>query len=533
MFSILAFSYDSLSNDTIKSCFLYCSMFPSHYEILEDELIELWIREGLLIASYDIHRSRNQGYDIIESLKVACLLESAESEKHVKMHDMIHDMALWLTTKTEEKKKKVVVKERARMLESRDFAEWKDAHMISLWDIDRISLFDRSVAGPKVPSFPNLETLFLRRSSMDEIPSGFLEKMPLVRVLNLSYNYRLGMCWEVHQLVTLEYLNMSFTSINAWSIGGLKKLRCLILNFTHLKEIDQTLISGLSSLQLFSMHGGSHHQRELRLFDQIREDNILCGGKKALLEQLVSLEYINEISILLPSDISVRKLLSSYKLQSCIRKLHLQCCNNMISLELPPSCVQAMVHLETLQISSCNDLKDVKINAKDKGKQGFIPRYSMVLQTFYKLHEVHIISCSKLLNLTWLIYAPCLQSLAVSTCESMEELIGGSDRVVEENSRLFSRLTTLQLENLPKLKRICNWVLPFPSLKMIYVHSCENLRKIPFDFNIGKNSLKKIQAEQIWWDGLQWEDEAIKQRFNSFFMPSEYMDLYQVLGYGY
>ena len=95
----------------------------------------------------------------------------------------------------------------------------------------------------------------------------------------------------------------------------MKKLRCLILNFTHLKEIDQTLISSLSSLQLFSMHGSNHHQRELRLFDQIREDNILCGGKKALLEELESLECINEISIILPSDISARKLLSSYKLQ--------------------------------------------------------------------------------------------------------------------------------------------------------------------------------------------------------------------------
>ena len=155
----------------------------------------------------------------------------------------------------------------------------------------------------------------------------------------------------------------------------------------------------------------------------------------------------------------------------------------------------------------------MKIKAKDKGKQGFIPRYSMVLPKFSKLHEVHIISCSKLLDLTWLIYAPCLQSLAVSACESMEELVCGKDGVVEKNSGLFSRLTTLQLENLPKLKRICKWVLPFPSLKMIYV--C-----IPV-------------AEQNWWEGLQWKDEAIKQRFDSFFMPSEYMDLYQVLGYGY
>ena len=103
-------------------------------------------------------------------------MHSAESEKPVKMHDMIHDMASWLTTKNEENKKKVVIKERARMVVSRDFVEWKEAQMISLWDIDRVSLFDRSIAGPKVPYFPMLETLFLRRSSMEEIPTGFLEK---------------------------------------------------------------------------------------------------------------------------------------------------------------------------------------------------------------------------------------------------------------------------------------------------------------------------------------------------------------------
>ncbi|KAJ9672986.1 hypothetical protein PVL29_026312 [Vitis rotundifolia] len=176
------------------------------------------------------------------------------------------------------------------------------------------------------------------------------------------------------------------------------------------------------------------------------------------------------------------------------------------------------------------------MNVEDKGKRGFISS-SMVVSKFDNLHEVHIMSCSKLLKLTWLIYAPSLQLLAVSTCESMEEVIGDHDgagraSVLEESSVLFSRLTTLQLEGLPKLKSICNWVLPFPSLTMMYVHSCESLTKLPFDSNTAKNSSKKIQAEQSWWEGLQWEDVTTKQSFSPFFMPSEYMDLYQVLGYG-
>ena len=97
---------------------------------------------------------------------------------------------------------------------------------------------------------------------------------------------------------------------------------------------------------------------------------IACNEQKALLEELENLEYINEISIILDSDISVKKLLSSCKLQSCIRKLHLQCCSKMISLELSPSCVQAMVHLKTLQISSCDDLNSCLV--VDNACGGFV-----------------------------------------------------------------------------------------------------------------------------------------------------------------
>ena len=78
---------------------------------------------------------------------MACLLDSAESEKHVKMHDMIRDMALWLTTKSGENKK-VVVKERA--FKSQDLADWKEAHRISLWNTDILSLW---VIGQRAPSF--------------------------------------------------------------------------------------------------------------------------------------------------------------------------------------------------------------------------------------------------------------------------------------------------------------------------------------------------------------------------------------------
>nr|POF07236.1 putative disease resistance protein [Quercus suber] len=49
VFRVLKFSYDSLPSVRVKDCFLYCSVFPEDYNIRKDELIKLWIGEGLLV----------------------------------------------------------------------------------------------------------------------------------------------------------------------------------------------------------------------------------------------------------------------------------------------------------------------------------------------------------------------------------------------------------------------------------------------------------------------------------------------------
>ena len=55
------------------------------------------VYEGLLAEfGDDVYEARNQGEEIIASLKFACLLEDSERENRIKMHDVIRDMALWL-----------------------------------------------------------------------------------------------------------------------------------------------------------------------------------------------------------------------------------------------------------------------------------------------------------------------------------------------------------------------------------------------------------------------------------------------------
>ncbi|KAI9161044.1 hypothetical protein LWI28_013936 [Acer negundo] len=56
---ILKFSYDSLANEFLKSCFIYCAIYPEDHVIDEDELIDLWIGEGFLRDIDNIYDARN------------------------------------------------------------------------------------------------------------------------------------------------------------------------------------------------------------------------------------------------------------------------------------------------------------------------------------------------------------------------------------------------------------------------------------------------------------------------------------------
>ncbi|KAL6335135.1 hypothetical protein AAG906_027195 [Vitis piasezkii] len=103
--------YDHLDNDTVKSCFLYCSLFPEDHEIWNGNLIELWIGEGFLDKFADIYEAHNQGEEIIRSLKLACLLEGDVLKGRCKMHDVIRDMGLWLSCDYGEEKHKSFIRE--------------------------------------------------------------------------------------------------------------------------------------------------------------------------------------------------------------------------------------------------------------------------------------------------------------------------------------------------------------------------------------------------------------------------------------
>ncbi|KAJ9682721.1 hypothetical protein PVL29_018617 [Vitis rotundifolia] len=227
LYRVLKLSYDSLRDDITKSCFIYSSFFPKEYEIRNDELIEHWIGEGVFDGK-DIYEARRRGHKIIEDLKNACLLEGADGFKEcIKMHDVIHDMALWIGQECGKKMNKILVRESLGHVEAERVTSWKEAERISLWgwNIEKL---------PGTPHCSNLQTLFVRECiRLRTFPRGFFQFMPLKRVLDLSATHCLTNLPDgIDRLMNLEYINLSMTKIRELPIGIMKltKLRCLLLD---------------------------------------------------------------------------------------------------------------------------------------------------------------------------------------------------------------------------------------------------------------------------------------------------------------
>ena len=72
----MKFSYDRLEGPELKSCFLYCALFPEDWQVSIFELVEYWIEEGLIRGNYtDIYL---RGCDTVGALVGASPLQSSE-----------------------------------------------------------------------------------------------------------------------------------------------------------------------------------------------------------------------------------------------------------------------------------------------------------------------------------------------------------------------------------------------------------------------------------------------------------------------
>ncbi|KAJ9692613.1 hypothetical protein PVL29_011604 [Vitis rotundifolia] len=487
----LKYSYDSLPTKVVQSCFLYCSLFPEDVSIDKEDLIWKWICEGFLDESDDMVGAINQGFNIISTLIHACLLEEPLDNGYVKLHDVIRDMALWITGEMGEMKGKFLVQTRAGLTQAPEFVKWTTAERISLMD-NQIEKLTGS------PTCPNLSTLLLDSNrDLQMISNGFFQFMPNLRVLSLNDTKIVELPSDISNSVSLQYLDLSSTNIKKLpvEIKNLVKLKRLELsNTSELSSIPRGLISSLSMLQIINLFSCGFHEPD---------------GNESLVEELESLKYLIDLRITIVSASVFERFLSSRKLRSCTHEICLRIFKGSISLNV--SSLENIKHLNSFAMKHCDTL--IKFDWAETGKEtveycNLNPR----VKCFDSLETVTIFKCRMLKNLTWLIFAPNLKYLQITDCEQMEEVIG---KGVEDGGNLspFTNLAIVGLFFLPQLKSVYWNPLPFLYLRDISVFNCPKLKKLPLNSNSARERKVTIEGEEEWWNELEWEDEATLNTF--------------------
>ncbi|XP_077231956.1 disease resistance protein At4g27190-like [Tasmannia lanceolata] len=155
---------------------------------------------------------------------------------------------------------------------------------------------------------------------------------------------------------------------------------------------------------------------------------------------------------------------------------------------------------------------------------------SMPPGTLSSLTKLRLTNCHKLRNLfSWgrtnLQQLPNLQELRVWGCDELEEIIVNEEEKVDQlqhddddDDAALPKLRELHLQSLPQLGSICKGVsLAFTALEKIQVLSCSNLKRLPVGIKKAPN-LRQIRGEREWWEALEWENDAIKQQLQPFFL---------------
>ncbi|XVE50234.1 hypothetical protein DITRI_Ditri01bG0145600 [Diplodiscus trichospermus] len=569
VFRCLKFSYDCLKQKD-QDCFLYCALYPEDHEIPKEEIIEHWMEEGLIDEMGTRKAMHDSGHSILKKLEENCLLESILGGTHIKMHDVVRDMAVHIT------RKRFLVKAGKQLEELPNEEEWTE-------DLEKASLMYSGISSipqnMKVPKFQKLTNLFLSKNRLKEIPESFFEHIPYLKILDLSGNPivnlpnsmsnleklialllrgcdRLGNLPPLSKLQSLKKLDLGNTSIYKTPPGleMLVNLRFLNLGITkNLREIPKGLLANLCYLQYLAIHPAPTRVEDIMqlnnleifegCFSNVCDFNEFIGQRNKLHKYVIwvgsylenngndlyipFLNYSTMVclfgsnvysgeGIIVPSDVQQLKVkcigmrslddIRGLKNASGLKECEISDIFNLESLFSPES-----RHLETLESLELEYLPCLKAIV-GKSSAG----------TFSSLRQIRLWECNQIKNV---LSAKCvlhnLEEIIVVSCYHMEEIIESKEDGTG-TSYTLPKLRTLRLRNLPKLKTICskNTVMVCDALQLIYIDGCPKLKRIPLylpplDHDKEKlslpPSLKKIQVHsKEWWESVEWDHPDAK-----------------------
>ncbi|KAH7690236.1 disease resistance protein RPS2 protein [Dioscorea alata] len=573
VFGSLKFSYDRLSSDTMRACFLYCALYPEDYPILVDELIEYWMAEGLIDEEGSIQTEKDKGHAYLKELKDACMIQSdRDGDKYVRMHDLIRDLAINIT------REQFMVKAGLWLKESPKEEEWVES-------LERVSFIWNNIEAFRgQPNCPGLSTLLLCDSSREPVTFSdtFFKHMHNLKVLDLSLTGIRSLPDSLFDLVNLHALIlMGCHKLECLpSLAKLHKLRQLKLkNLYSLKELPHGL-ENLVKLRHLDIsckdrdgEWGEDRDREWGsfpsgvllkmprleiLFMDDRRWSLSYGGNaisedSSTIGEIIRLKKLIEFSTDFADVLAFNSFVNKARESELLRNLDFfrftlscKCEGHNVENERMDEVILP-VTANTLEISHCNfirlsdsfatdDLRYCQISTckemKWIGKDGeivfpsletlhllFLDRFEGLCKekthegTLKNLRKLHIYSCQKLKYLIPYDFLvnnlQNLEEILIENCYEMEDIISVEASATMASLPKFKKLT---LSELPALTSIYQGKLVCDSLCKIEIENCPKLKNLPFLRNNVPFVGMGFEVSDKWlWEAVEWAD--VKELF--------------------
>ncbi|KAJ9692795.1 hypothetical protein PVL29_011742 [Vitis rotundifolia] len=464
----LLLSYYDLSS-AVKRCFSYCAVFPKDQIISKDRLIKLWMANSYLNSRESIEMEKT-GVDYFEDLVSRSLFQDfrRDDEGNIiscKMHDIVHDLAQYLT-KNEFFILEIDDEKEVRMASS--FQKARHATLISA----------RRVGFPStIHNLKYLHTLLAARvvdfSSTAQPPPNLFKHLVCLRALDLSGNVFFGeLPKNLGKLIHLRFLDLS----NNFILGGLPETICDLYNLQTLivSEFLTKLPQGMRKLiNLRHLEwGGGRGSMLPKGIGRLTSLRTLTGFRIIGVCKIGELKNLNSLrGGLVISGIANVKDAEEAGEAELKNKKHL----HQLELEdfgrLAPAASKGVA--EALQPHQ--NLKSLKISHYDAATE--FPSW-IAASSLAQLKKLEIVYCAQVTCLPPLGELPLLESLIIEHIKRLK-YVGGE--FLGSSTTAFPKLKHLRFNDMEKWEK---WEIKegrsvMPCLHFLSILKCPKLESLP------------------------------------------------------
>ncbi|XP_077243586.1 putative disease resistance protein At4g27220 isoform X2 [Tasmannia lanceolata] len=487
LYSCLELSYNYMEGEEVKSCFLFCCLFPEDYDIEVRHLMRYLVGEMVFKNVSKLKDAWHLTQTLVKKLKDSCLLLNSDKEGHVKMHDVVRDVAIWIASRIEHGS---LVKAGVHL---EDLPE-------KLEQCKRLSLMRNTISVlPKQPMCPHLQTLLLQNNGyLKEIPNNFFQQMPELLVLDLcgtaisslppslprSSNLR-TLCFDgcgslynispLKDLVNLEILSLKRTGIEELpiEIGDLPNLKLLDLTDTwRLERVPPNVIS--KSLEELYMRNS---------FNMWEVKGSSGDGSNASFDEVVA--SLSRLTVLYIDVADLKCISSDFSGPwGNLTKFGMRVSDDWEFIVCRLDFGNYM-EIKIMSYPICKWVKVLLGRSEEIVLEGVCTNITHLLDDegrgFNNLKSLTLNYCHEMEHIA---FPPIafgrLQRLTVSRMYKLEEVFDYEEGIIEKSHAIpLSTLEEIELKFLPKLRSLWKGAMPptgtLHNLKKLVVYNCDSL----------------------------------------------------------